>query len=339
MSISGYKAPKIPSAFIWRRLQSFTGFWLSGYLLFHLLTNSQAALLIGNDGKGFIHGVNAINDMPFLPILEILILGIPIIIHTIWGIKYAKEAKFNSFGNAKNEPTLPEYPRNRAYTWQRITAWALVFLLIAHIVHMRFLERPLETQKGTQNYYMVRVNLDPGIYTLAARLGVELFDKDQIQLQKEAALKSGVSENTLHSFVFSLRDLFEKPEIKPDEKPQELVQEQKRFEEQQWVHALEKKRLGKNQAIAVSKDIGTAMLLMLRETFKMPIMLVLYTLFVLIACYHGFNGLWTFLITWGVTLSQRTQARFRTFSYALMVLVAFLGLSTVWLTYWINLKQ
>lgn len=338
MSVPGYKAPRLPAAFIWRRLQSFTGFWLSGYLLFHLLTNSQAALLIGNDGKGFIHGVNAINDLPFLPILEMLILGLPIIIHAIWGIKYAKEAKFNSFGNEKNEPTLPEYSRNKAYTWQRITSYILVFALLAHIVHMRFIERPIETQKGTQTYYMVRVNLDQGLYTLAPRLGVELFDKDQIQLQKEAALKSGVPEDTLHSFVFSLRDLFEKP-ANVEEKPQELVQEQKKFEEQQWVHALEKKPLSKGQAIAVSKDIGTAMLLMLRETFKMPIMMVLYTLFVLIACFHAFNGLWTFLITWGVTLSQRSQNLFRRISYGLMALVAFLGLSTVWLTYWVNLKQ
>jgi succinate dehydrogenase / fumarate reductase cytochrome b subunit len=339
MAIPGYKAPRIPSAFIWRRLQSFTGFWLSGYLLFHLLTNSQAALLIGNDGKGFIHDVNSINNLPYLPLLEMLILGLPIIIHAVWGIKYAKEAKFNSFGNGQNEPTLPNYPRNKAYTWQRITSYILVFALIAHIVHMRFIERPIETQKGAQTYYMVRVNLDQGLYTLAPRLGVELYDKDQIQLQKDAALKSGIPEDTLHSFVFSLRDLFEKPVVKEDEKPQELVQEQKKFEEHQWVHALESKKLGKGQAIAVSKDIGTAMLLMLRETFKMPVMLVLYTLFVLIACFHGFNGLWTFLITWGVTLSQRTQDLFRKISYALMAFVAFLGLATVWLTYWINLKQ
>jgi len=338
MSVSGYTAPHIPRAFIWRRLHSFTGIWLSGYLIFHLLTNSQAALLIGNDGKGFIHGVNAINDLPYIPILEMIILGLPILIHAIWGIKYAKEARFNSFGNGKNEPTLPNYPRNKAYTWQRITSYILVFALIAHIVHMRFIERPLETQKGTQSYYMVRINLDQGLYTLAPRLGVELYDKDQIQLQKDAALKTGIPEDSLHSFVSSLRDLFEKP-VKENEKPQELVLEQKKFEEQQWVDALEKKPLSQGQAIAVSKDIGTAMLLMLRETFKMPIMLVLYTLFVLIASFHGFNGLWTFLITWGVTLSQRTQNIFRKISYTLMAFVAFLGLSTVWLTYWINLKQ
>ena len=71
----------------------------------------------------------------------------------------------------------------------------------------------------------------------------------------------------------------------------------------------------------------------------MPIMIVLYTLFVFVACYHAFNGLWTFLIKWGITLNQRSQRWMLKISTALMILIGLLGLSAIWLTFWINLKQ
>ena len=44
----------IPRAFIWRRLHSLMGLWLVLFLGEHLLTNSQAALWLGDNGKGFV---------------------------------------------------------------------------------------------------------------------------------------------------------------------------------------------------------------------------------------------------------------------------------------------
>jgi succinate dehydrogenase / fumarate reductase cytochrome b subunit len=294
------------------------GLWLTIFVIFHIFTNSQAALLIGDDGKGFIHSVNAIRDTPYLPIIEILILAFPIVIHTIWGIKYLRTASYNSFGDTGHDPYLPDYPRNQAYTWQRVTSWLLVVGIIAHVIHMRFIEYPNSAVNAGKPSYMVRVTQDEGLYTLAARLGVQLFTKEEI-----AKLSSQAP--TL-------------PQEKP-ETPQGLVKEQEIKQKIDWLKALEKRPLNDSDLVAVSNNFGTAELLMVRDTFKMPIMIVLYTLLVLATCFHAFNGLWTCMVSWGVTLTQRAQQLMWMFSVALMVVVGGLGLSAVWLTYWINLKS
>ena len=314
-------ADATPQAFIWRRLHSLTGGWLALFVIFHLFTNSQAALLIGNDGSGFIHSVNAIHNTPFLPIVEILILAVPILIHTIWGIKYLRTAKYNSFNNTGHTPYLPEYPRNHAYTWQRITSWLLVVGILAHIIHMRFIEYPASALQRGEPSYMVRVTQDDGLYTLAARLGVHLYNQEEIQ-----KLKSQAPILPDHSPSKSLT-------------PQQRVEHQAIKQELEWLEAVEKRPLGNGELIAVSNNFGTAELLMIRDTFKMPIMIVLYTLLVLATCFHAFNGLWTLMISWGVTLSQRSQRLMWLLSVFLMVTVGGLGLSAIWLTYWINLKN
>lgn len=313
------KVKTIPQAFVWRRLHSLLGLWLVLFLFEHLLVNSQAALFIGDDGKGFIEAANNLESLPYLKVLELLLLGLPIFIHTVWGIKYLLTAKYNSFGNEGNKPYLPEYSRNHAYTWQRITSWVLVVGIVAHVIHMRFVERPISTEQGSQNYYLVKVDLDQGLYTLAERLNVQLYDENRIK-QAEKSLVKLPPETHLQS-------------------PEELIQKQEFHQKQEGLATLKERPLKPGQAIAVSNNFGTAELLMVRETFKMPIMIVLYTLFVFAACYHAFNGLWTFMISWGVTLSQRSQHWMLKISTGLMVLIGFLGLSAIWLTYWINLKQ
>lgn len=331
---------KMPWPFVIRRLHSLAGLWLVIYLIFHLLTNSQAALLIGNDGSGFIHSVNSIHELPYLPIIEITLLGVPILIHALWGIQYIFTAKYNSFGKTDMTPYLPEYPRNRAYTWQRITSWLLVVGILAHIIHMRFMEYPHSVQVDGHHAYMMRVSLDDGLYTLAERLGVQLYDKQQIRVLKA---DSGISESSVTatkaflSLFASLPKMF--TAAKDKDKPALLLEEQHKLQQQEWLHALEKRPLREGEVIAVADNFGTVELLMVRDTFKSPIMLVLYTLLVLSACFHAFNGLWTAMISWGITLSQKSQRVMSGISIFLMTVVAFLGLSAVWLTYWINLKQ
>ena len=268
----------IPSDFIWRRLHSLAGLWLVIFIIFHLLTNSQAALPLGYDGIGFIKAVNQIHELPYLPLIEIAVLATPILIHLVWGIRYLRTASYSSFGNTGHTPYLPEYPRNHAYTWQRITSWILVLGILAHIVHMRFVEYPTISGNGQHKSYAVRVSLDEGIHPLAERLGVRLYTYTE-----DNSLKPG-------------------------------------------------------QALAVADNFGTAELLMVRDTFKMPVMLVLYTLFVLTTCFHAFNGLWTAMISWGITLTARSQRLMRALTVVLMVAVTGLGLSAIWITYWVNLR-
>lgn len=307
----------IPKAFIARRAHSITGIFLVLYLIEHLLVNSQAALFIGDNGSGFVKAVNSIHDLPYLPFIEFFLLGVPILIHMWWGIQYLFTGEANSYYRGENKPYLPQYPRNHAYTWQRITSWLLVFGIIAHVVQMRCLDYPTSAQVGTSKHYMTRIDNDAGLNTLAARLGFEVYDENKIKQKKqEMAQPNALLKNT----------------------PSEVLAQQQR-EEKAWMEALEKRPLAPGQVIAVSDSFGLAELLMVRETFKMPIMLALYTIFVLSACFHAFNGLWTAMISWGITLTAASQRIMLKFAYALMVLIAFLGLAAIWGTYWINLKQ
>ncbi|KAF3361849.1 Uncharacterized protein PHSC3_001615 [Chlamydiales bacterium STE3] len=308
-------ASALPKPFVWRRAHSLAGFWLSIYLVQHLLVNSQAALLFGQDGEGFIRAVNAIQELPYLPLIEWTILGVPIAIHMWWGVQYLKTSKMNSFGYDGKSPYLAHYGRNRAYTWQRITSWILLVAIIAHVVHMRFIEYPAKTHKGIDKFYMVKVDADPGIYTLSERLKVNLYGPKDIE------------------------NLKMKLPLLPQSNELVSVQAQNIQEQHEFVRALQVRSIKENQYIAVAKNFGTAELLMLRETFKMPIMMFLYTIFVLAACFHAFNGVWTFLISWGVTISQRSQKALLKISKVLMLIVGFLGLITIFGTYWINLRR
>lgn len=330
----------VPKAFFWRRMHSLTGIWLTIYIIQHLLINSRAALPFGDDGKGFIADVNKIHELPFLPLLEFSILGVPILIHMIWGIQYLFTAKYNSFGDSGKEPYLPEYPRNHAYTWQRITSWILVIAIIAHVVHMRVLQYPSSAKVDGQEYFMMRVSLDDGLYTLAKRLNIELYnDKyDEIPLFHNKLINHE-PDGVLNAFFTSLGGMFHSEEIETTtpSKVRQLLTEQDKAQHEAWIKAMERWPLKPGEAIAVAKDFGTAELLMLRETFKLPVMLVLYTFFVLAACFHAFNGMWTFLITWGITMTERSRMLFLKICYGLMIVVCGLGLAAVWLTYWVNL--
>ncbi len=317
---SPYQAPPIPKAFIWRRAHSLTGLWLVIFLIEHLLTNSQAALFIGDDGSGFVSAVNFLKGLPYLPVIEISLIGIPLLIHGIWGIRYLFTGEYNNFSTDGSAPALGQYPRNQAYTWQRWTSWILLVGIVAHVIHMRFLEYPTSAQLGTEHFYMVRLDNDSGLATLSRRLGFEVYDQAHIQ-QIEQSLAS-------------------RPPVEvTQETPEALIAAQKSREEQAWLKALQKRPLNAQQVLGVSQSFGIAELLMVRDTFKNPTMILLYTGLVLAACFHAFNGLWTFMITWGVTLTANSQRGMRKLAVVLMVLIAFLGLAAIWGTYWFNLKH
>lgn len=91
-----------------------------------------------------------------------------------------------------------------------------------------------------------------------------------------------------------------------------------------------------NQVLAVADSPGTAMLLMVRDTFKSPMMVGCYTIFLLSAAFHAFNGFWTFLITWGAILSIRSQKAMIPVSVIGMGLLTFLGLAAIFGSYWMS---
>ncbi len=313
-----YQAPPIPSHFIWRRAHSLTGIWLVLFLMEHLFTNSQAALYIGDNGIGFVNSVSWLKNLPYLQVIEIVLLGVPFLVHGIWGIKYLMTAKYNSTSSDGSQPSLPQYKRNKAYTWQRITSWILLVGIVGHVVQMRFINYPTATQLNGHDYYMLPISLDRGLTTLSYRLDFELYDQNKID-----AFKNELEQETKAS-LSSVEDAV-------------LVQNQK--QRQSWLEALEAKALHENEIMAVTPSFGVAELLMVRDTFKSPLMIFLYTGLVLAACFHAFNGLWTAMISWGVTLTVTSQRLMRKFAVGLMVIITFLGLAAIWGTYWINLYQ
>lgn len=326
------KIDPIPKAFIWRRLHSLTGLWFVLFLIEHLITNSQAALLLGESGQGFVRAVNFIHNLPYLTVIEVGLLGVPILIHVIWGVKYALTSAPNSMKSDGSRPQL-KYSRNRAYTWQRITAWMLIPLLAVHIVKFRFLEYPQEVNVGSNPAYFLAVSLDPGLYTVADRLEVKLHDQKEIdQLVGEHQSRRGLVE--------AAREIREKESQTFSESDEKILAAAQHYEEQrEYVAALSKFQLKPGKVVAEASSFGTISLLGVRDTFKNPIWVAIYTLFVISACFHAFNGLWTSIVSWGWVIKAAAQTGARKAAIGLMFIIAFLGLIAVWGTYFLNLKH
>jgi len=329
------EAAALPACFVKRRLHSITGFFLVLFLFEHLLVNSQAALFFGDNGTGFVLAVNSIKALPYLPIIELTLLGVPILLHGYWGIIYLFSAQPNSMHSDGRRADLAAYSRNHAYTWQRITSLVLVVGLILHVGTMRFLHRPLEAQVGEKTDYMVKLQMDQGLYTLSSRIGLSLYDQEAIVAQ----------EKELEKKIKSFSTEIEKMQIRKREaglsieEEKRLQGEQGLKEQEQWLATLKERTVTGNEIIAVTESFGTAELVMVREAFKSVWICVIYTLFVLAASFHAMNGLWTFAISWGITLSEKSRRYMRTFSDGLMLLVLFFGLAAIWGTYWFNLKS
>ncbi|HSX03382.1 MAG TPA: succinate dehydrogenase [Rhabdochlamydiaceae bacterium] len=324
----------LPSAFIWRRLHSLMGLWLVLFLIEHLLVNSQAALLLGDSGRGFVELVNGIHNLPYLQVIEVTLLGIPILIHGIWGIKYLLTGKFNSSKTNGSAPSL-NYGRNHAYTWQRITSWILLFLLTFHIVKFRFVDYPGSVHVGGKNNYFAPVTVDNGLYTVADRIGAKIYSVDEVERMRLEA-EASVEDSQLLEVAGELR---EKPGNEYDEQKKIVLNSAQNLESKlQFSTALSSKNLKPNEVMAVADNFATVSLLIVRDTFKSPIYVALYTVFVLATCFHAFNGFWTFLITWGWILKMSSQKAMVKVAVGMMVIIAFLGLIAVWGTYWLNLK-
>lgn len=332
----------IPKAFIWRRIHSLMGLWIVLFLIEHLLTNSQAALWLGDNGKGFVDMVNAIHNLPYLEVIEITLIGVPFLIHGCWGVKYLLTGKFDSFRTDGSAPYLP-LARNRAYTWQRITSWILLIGVILHVTKFRFLEYPEKVHIGDQTVYLVNISMDNGLYTLADRLNVALFDAQAVAKER-AALDARSKEQTLLEVAKKVEGEKFNPLTGPvaqeynTHKALLLGSVQNYRVHVDFVQALEKEKLSPGRVIACAKEFGTASLLAVRNTFKNPIYIFLYTIFVIAACFHACNGFWTFLITWGWVLKMAAQRAWVTVSVVFMAILLFLGLIAVWGTYWINLR-
>ena len=166
--------------------------------------------------------------------------------------------------------------------------------------------------------------MDPGLYRVASRLQAHLYNEQQVQKEKENLLIHGQKADA--SITYDPQTASQAQESMLNE----LLTE--------YVAKLSKKELKPNQVIAVSQSFGVATLLSVRQIFKSPLMIALYTVFVIAACYHAFNGLWSAMIAWGVTLTARSQVVMRWIAIAFTIGLTLLGLAAIWLTSLVNLR-
>ncbi len=313
------------------------GLWLAIFLIEHLLTNSQAALLWGEHAQGFVRMVNLLHNFPHLEVIEIVLLGIPLLIHFVWGVCYFISARYNSFPGPKRSPSLARYARNHGYTWMRITAIIVGVGVVLHVVQFRFVRYPAILVHGEQSFYFSKVSMDDGLYTVAQRMGVELFDGNKIEEVEKELEKRKAEKQLMESAEKEHQQQKEYAEFDLY-KEGFFVAAQEYGKSAAFLRALKCKSVGSQDVIAVSKDFGTAALLTVRDVFKSPLYVALYSIFVLATCFHAGHGLWAFLITWGVILKQAAQNKFYRAALTVGFVLALFGLVSIWGTYWMNMK-
>lgn len=126
--------------FLLRRLHSLTGVMPIGlFMITHLTTNSSIVWGTLNRAKydgvhpgaaTFQHEVNFIHSMPFLILIEIFGLWLPIAFHSILGVYYATTGKGNT-GQYRHQA-------NWRYTLQRVSGYVGVFFIFYHVATLRW---------------------------------------------------------------------------------------------------------------------------------------------------------------------------------------------------------
>lgn len=120
-------AIRLSRTFILRKLHQLTGIMPLGFfLLEHFYTNSKAL----NGAADFNTAVKDLQSIPYILLVEIGGIFIPLIYHAVYGLVITVEARPNNL----NYP----YPRNWFYTIQRVTGFILFFFITFHVLNFRF---------------------------------------------------------------------------------------------------------------------------------------------------------------------------------------------------------
>lgn len=112
--------------FLLRRIHSLTGIVpIGGYLLFHFYENG--AIFYG--AEAYNKMAEEVRGMRYLEVMEIFILLLPILYHSIYGLYIA--------GYARNNTMSYNYSRNNLFMWQRATGVIILLFLLYHIWQFR----------------------------------------------------------------------------------------------------------------------------------------------------------------------------------------------------------
>jgi succinate dehydrogenase / fumarate reductase cytochrome b subunit len=120
-------AIRLSRTFILRKLHQLSGIFPLGiFLLEHFYTNSKAL----DGAEHFNKAVDDLQSIPYILLVEIGGIFIPLIYHAVYGLVITMEARPNNLAYP--------YPRNWFYLIQRITGVILFFFIFFHVLNFRF---------------------------------------------------------------------------------------------------------------------------------------------------------------------------------------------------------
>ncbi|MCO6511018.1 MAG: hypothetical protein J5I65_09510 [Aridibacter famidurans] len=120
-------AGKLSTTFILRKLHQITGIVPLGIFFgVHMFTNAKAM----NGPDVFNKAVEDIHHLPFLLLIEIFGIFLPLAYHSIYGIFITAEAR--------NNVSKYSYGRNWLYFFQRVSGIFLFVFLLFHLLHFRW---------------------------------------------------------------------------------------------------------------------------------------------------------------------------------------------------------
>lgn len=223
--------------FFWHKVHSLTGVIPIGfYMLQHLTLNSFS--LAGPEKFDAV--INFFASVPphLLLVLEIGVLGLPILFHAIYGLFIVNRGEPNYF------TTKYKWSQNRMYSLQRWTGIILFFLLIAHVFTTtvnakinghQVIQYAAWHEKLTSNGYIVLAiymfgivaasyHLAYGIWNFCIRWGITISEKAQHSVQKFSAaffiLVTLLGWGALFGFVKGA------PQPEPEMQAQAIIQSQ-----------------------------------------------------------------------------------------------------------------
>ncbi|MEK6335336.1 MAG: succinate dehydrogenase [Acidobacteriota bacterium] len=118
---------RLSRTFVLRKLHQLSGIMPLGFfLLEHFYTNSKAL----SGAANFNDAVKDLQSIPYILLVEIGGIFIPLIYHAVYGLVITVEARPNNL----HYP----YARNWFYTIQRVTGVILFFFITFHVLNFRF---------------------------------------------------------------------------------------------------------------------------------------------------------------------------------------------------------
>lgn len=91
--------------------------------------------------------------------------------------------------------------------------------------------------------------------------------------------------------------------------------------------------LDANQTYALTKNSSKALLIVIINNFQSKIMVFLYTVYVIAASFHVFNGLWLFLISFKIIKTDIAKKNVLKICMGLVFLYFIFGLSAIWVNF------